>query len=255
MWKGVIDMAEKLCELKKKGGGGGGKQTETVLWTNSAPTSSFASQSVTLSDNINNYDYLKFTIAFSTSVADSSSTIISVSDFKKMTSSASTGHPVGFVGGRYTNIYSRAVYYTDDTTVNFGSNYQQGASTVANTNIIPIQIVGIKNMGGKIDNKTVSGTVSVTAGGISSTIDVGFRPKKLYVYAYISSTGIITCAYDESVSPNAYIRGVLYGANKLDDFVSFGNSNGIASIEDNGFKIYCNLSQLVGTWHYTAIKE
>ena len=53
-------MAEKLCTLRGAGGGGA-KQTETVLWTNSSPTSNFADQNVTLSDSMSNYDYLKFT--------------------------------------------------------------------------------------------------------------------------------------------------------------------------------------------------
>ena len=41
-------------------GGGGGMLEETVLWTNPSPTSDFAAQTVTLSDSISNYDYIKF---------------------------------------------------------------------------------------------------------------------------------------------------------------------------------------------------
>ena len=41
------------------GSGGGGTLKETVLWTNGSPTASFAPQDVTLSDDIDNYDFLK----------------------------------------------------------------------------------------------------------------------------------------------------------------------------------------------------
>ena len=39
---------------------------ETTLWTNSSPTSSFAAQVVTLSDDYTNYDYIKVVYAFAT---------------------------------------------------------------------------------------------------------------------------------------------------------------------------------------------
>lgn len=47
--------------------GGGGAPQETNLWTNPSPNSQFNEQYVTLSDSVDNYDYIKFTFAYSNS--------------------------------------------------------------------------------------------------------------------------------------------------------------------------------------------
>ena len=59
----------------------GKKFDETTLWTNSAPTSSFAAQNVTLSDNLSNYDYFKIKFRLSTTQDTSAMVMDSVSDF------------------------------------------------------------------------------------------------------------------------------------------------------------------------------
>ena len=61
----------------------GGQYTETSLWTNGAPTSSFASQTITLSDSMEKYSYIKFRYRNSTSNAIESNIIVSLFDFKK----------------------------------------------------------------------------------------------------------------------------------------------------------------------------
>lgn len=141
-------MSEKLCTLRTKGGGGGAKYTETSLWTNSAPTSTFAGQDVTLSDDINNYDCLKFTYRVTTSVADLLNYIISVSDFKKSLSGMSPHHCILGLSSNDSGAHTRRVYYKTDTSVTFDSSYQINVVATANTTCIPLSIIGIKNMGG-----------------------------------------------------------------------------------------------------------
>lgn len=55
-------------------GGGGGGQTETTLWTNSAPTSNFNTQDVPLSDDYTNYKSIRIYYRYSTT--DSTETYI-----------------------------------------------------------------------------------------------------------------------------------------------------------------------------------
>ena len=85
-------MAEKLASLKKKGGGGNTPaSTETVLWTNNSPTSTFANQTVTLSDNISDYDYLCFEYRSTTgSSAKTSKVFVKTTDFITAGSGANT---------------------------------------------------------------------------------------------------------------------------------------------------------------------
>lgn len=144
-------MAEKLCELKKKGGGGGSATwVETILWANPSPSSDFATQTVTLSDDINNYDYLKVSYKNSTTyegVNDPYSVLISVSDFKTSATGNSTRHNAFTFGGLYapTNtVWTRFLFYDTDTTAKFGGCTQIGSTGSTNNNAIPLQIVGIK---------------------------------------------------------------------------------------------------------------
>ena len=139
-------MAEKLCTLRTKGGGGGGKQTETVLWTNSAPTSNFADQNVTLSDSMSNYDYLKFTYKKATNNATSTSAVFSVSDVKNFADESVYGQ----LGGESaTDWYmSRYIWYISDTSVRISTAWKLNSVGNNNAYIIPLAIIGIKNMGG-----------------------------------------------------------------------------------------------------------
>ncbi len=122
--------------------------TETTLWTNSSPTSSFDAQTVTLSQSMANFTYLKIKFASSTSYySDSycSSIIVSVTDFKKSTE-AQWKPIVGLV----TKIQSsggnrcRRAFYSSNTQVEFSAANQISGTTTTNTSCIPISIVGMK---------------------------------------------------------------------------------------------------------------
>ena len=161
MWKGVIDMAEKLCELRKKGGGGG-RYNETSLWTNPSPTSDFAGQEVTLSDSIENYKYIKINFAYATSYNTgkcNTSVVFSVDDFKNMTYSTNDRHNIGAlsVQNQSNTAYNRILFYVSNTAVRFGTCYQQGTNTASNANSIPLEILGLNELdhGKRFDETTL----------------------------------------------------------------------------------------------------
>lgn len=142
-------MSEKLCELKKKGGGGGGKVVETVLWTNPSPSSNFSAQTVTLSDSISNYDYIKFVYGLSTSIAGGNSVVIPVSDFKQAVYPQVNNMPIYELGAyNTTTTVVRGVMYASDTTVRFSPANNIAQTGSADNRAIPTAIIGIKNMGG-----------------------------------------------------------------------------------------------------------
>lgn len=143
-------MAEKLCTLRTKGGGGGSATwVETILWANPSPTSDFAAQTVNLSDDMNNYDYLKVSYVNYNAGAgtnDPYNIIIPVSDFKTSRYADSTRHNTFTFGGIYvpTNYcYTRQMVYNTDTSVKFGACTQVGGTNVSGNNSIPLQILGI----------------------------------------------------------------------------------------------------------------
>ena len=135
-------MAEVLASLKKIGGNGE-QYTETVLWTNSSPTSSFADQTITLSDSIDNYSSLGVTFKLSTTEEMSCTIKLSVEDFKKCTNSATILNPASCA--KISNLaYARRFYCASDTTIYFAASYRLNTSGTNNAANIPIQIIGIK---------------------------------------------------------------------------------------------------------------
>ena len=117
------------------------QMTETTLWTNSSPTSSFASQTVTLSQDMDNFSYLKITVRASTTSDKRIGVIISVSDFKNTVTSGQ-GASLGICGGNSGTHARRAVAYTSDTQVWFSNAASSGTSY--NNTAIPVSISGLK---------------------------------------------------------------------------------------------------------------
>ena len=130
--------------------------TETTLWSNSSGTSNFDAQSVTLSDNMSNYDYIGFKYRTSTSINTISTMLVSYEDVYKSRisnlSSASDGTNTIYLGVHYgtnadTNTYAREVYYTGVKTLYFRKTIRGIATGSAGTDIsrcIPLQIIGYK---------------------------------------------------------------------------------------------------------------
>ena len=140
-------MSEKLCTLRTKGGGGG-KYTETSLWTNSASSSTFAAQDVSLSESMANFDFLKIKVAPNTTSTSGQvfTDIIIVSELQRTQSATQEGVRDRFILGlaRVTYDYERSYYYVSNTSIHFNVAVQSGTSTTANGRIIPLEIVGCK---------------------------------------------------------------------------------------------------------------
>ena len=121
------------------GGGGGEKLVETVLWTNSSPTSDFAAQDVTLSDAISNYTSLKFLFRYSTSITTENFIITTVDNIK--------ARMVGIVSmATSTSVpRSRQMQYVNDTSFHFSPciPVREAQSSLVNGELIPIKIIGI----------------------------------------------------------------------------------------------------------------
>ena len=119
---------------------------ETVLWTNPAPTSAFASQTVTLSDDINNYDYLKFILRRYTTDAREAEVIFSVAKFKEYYTA--NGNFTGAVRAYYLSstgsVLDRGIVYNSDTSIKFGDSTQIGGTSVDNATLLPQKIIGVK---------------------------------------------------------------------------------------------------------------
>lgn len=139
-------MAEKLCTLRTKGGGGQ-KYTETSLWTNSAPTSDFAGQTVTLSDNISNYKYIAIKFKAAKALTDTIKTIVSIEDLAKLVGGANSLQVrLGGVNNNASYSYSRSFYKASDTTISISGAYASNTQASANSMAIPLEILGLNEL-------------------------------------------------------------------------------------------------------------
>lgn len=128
-----------------------GTLEKTVLWTNSNPTSNFAEQNVTLSDNINNYRFICWKIKRNTTL-ESYFTTCSPMEYFENTPKKAGGFYMT-VGGLDVANVNGAVYYrsirrvVDSTIYNqlfIGSAKNGTNAVVSNASLIPIEIVGVK---------------------------------------------------------------------------------------------------------------
>ena len=140
-----MSMSEKLCTLRTKGGGGG-KYTETSLWTNSSPTSDFATQNVTLSDSIDNYKYIKIVWKAYKSATTTSSVIVLVNDFKSFNYVAN--YTVGSLASNNSSNqpYARRYVYVSDTVIGFHDALRIYAAATSNDMAIPLEILGLNEL-------------------------------------------------------------------------------------------------------------
>lgn len=119
-------------------GGGSGQMVETVLWTNPNPSAStgFAAQSASLSDDINNYEWIAVEYGrMHNALTDKNKVYWKVSDFKTFISTANRK-----CGGLTLVNNIRTFYYDNDTQAHFGANLSGGTAT--NTLNIPLYIYG-----------------------------------------------------------------------------------------------------------------
>lgn len=218
-------MAEKLCELRKKGGGGGAEQVETVLWTNPSPSSTFAAQTVTLSESIDNFDYIAISYCQSTSYPIPSKIIYSVSDFKKSIQTATNDPIVGLCVSDTSNSYGRKAYYVNSTTIGFTLGYRWNSAYSTNNAANPISIIGIKAPFVRATyNHYYKGYFTSSV----QSVDLGFVPRYVIVYnsfkTSVSSGTSNIREYDAEVSTTQYyFQGA--GTNEMRNIGTIGSSS------------------------------
>ena len=119
---------------------------ETTLWTNSAPTTAYTGGTVSLSEDIDNFDFLKITYRFNVSVSTENEIYIPISLFKLSVQSTSTNHNICTLGlqDSSNNFYVRNVFYASDTSVTFTTCYKENGSGNTGNGAIPLTIVGCK---------------------------------------------------------------------------------------------------------------
>lgn len=133
-------MAEKLAELRKKGGG---KAKETVLWTNSSPTSNLDAGNLGLSAPMTDFDFIRVYFRVSTSVSTSNYVDFPVSLVESASTSSNTIQATicARVGSTQ---YARSMRYQSNTTLYFPRANAINQQSESQANIIPTQISGIK---------------------------------------------------------------------------------------------------------------
>ena len=122
-------------------GVGGGKELEYLLWTNPSPTASFGAQTITLSDDPDNYKKLRIYYR----VWDNTNRPF-YADFEIDTyafSDADTGrYALAYLE---TNNYCRFCYHnnSDHTKLNWTANTRIGASGTQNNRLVPLFVSGV----------------------------------------------------------------------------------------------------------------
>lgn len=130
--------------------GGSGTLQETVLWTNPSPTSAISGVTITLSDDMDNYDYLKVKISASKDTSTEPLSIISylvpVEDVKKSVygSSAQPHSIIGLVASSASSTYyCSRLTYTDNTTLGISGARNIVSGATSNNFCIPLEISGV----------------------------------------------------------------------------------------------------------------
>ena len=117
--------------------------SEKVLWTNSVLDNEFSGQTVTLSETIRNYDYVRAYFRATRSINQTFSILFPVNEFIYANSQTNTFKPsVDF--NLNTGRYDRCLMYVSDTSINISNSYQVNHETTNNNVLIPIQITGVK---------------------------------------------------------------------------------------------------------------
>ena len=116
----------------------------TSLWTNNSPTSSFAGQTVTLSQDIDNFAYIGIRCkAGTSSSSETNETMVSVADLKKSTSGNSKARLAVGASNSSGTLYVRGIAYSSDTKITFGDAYRLNNNAgTSNSVCIPTSVVG-----------------------------------------------------------------------------------------------------------------
>lgn len=122
--------------------------SETTLWTNSSPTSDQASSTATLSQSIENFDYIALEYKAHKSQTTTMRAIYSVADVKKCTGTSKALRMV--IGTNDTDTsgsgsFTRVISYGSNTSITIGDAWRYGSTTTSKTNAMAI-LVYIKGL-------------------------------------------------------------------------------------------------------------
>ena len=228
-------MSEKLCTLRTKGGGG--KQTETVLWQNSAPTSNLPSsgytQEVTLSDDMTNYDYIKVTFRASTTNSTSMSVLVSSSDIAAVVNGSNTVSVPAMATSLTSNWgSSRKFTFSAVNKINFYTSFKYNENGNSGAYLVPTSVIGIKTFGGKEQGSDWA-TVSVASTG-TSNVCTG--------YAVASNSNKFTASYTNGSASGTItvLEAGLYDY----AFTKANRGTGTASISIGGQSYYTGKGEI-----------
>ena len=129
---------------------GGGSFNPVTLWTNPSPTSDFdpsntSQNPITLSQSIENFEYIKVTYRLSTSDSQEMSIICSINDLKKSLLDSTT-HVLVLIGGYNVanEAYARYVGYVSNTSLRFTYAFRIYGSATSTSYLIPTKVEGLK---------------------------------------------------------------------------------------------------------------
>lgn len=132
--------------------GGGGALSETVLWTNTSPTSSFSNLTIDLDSSLDNgYKYIKIVYRVSTTNSKEYEILIDAQAFLSNGSLTAAGNYTGCIGTMKPSGSSYVLMdrgfrkpSTSDTGMIFSHCYVLGATTLDDNYTIPTKIIGLK---------------------------------------------------------------------------------------------------------------
>jgi len=122
----------------------GGGSAPVVLWENQSPSASFAAQTITLSDDVENYDYIGVIFAYGSSSANARKYFLPM---VMIPTNGAMGATICLSTYRnyrrnITNVSGKSVTFDDGT---YYATYGTNTATTGNTYIIPRLIIGFKN--------------------------------------------------------------------------------------------------------------
>lgn len=119
-----------------------GHWNETVLWTNPSPSANFAAQTVTLSDNIDNYDLIGINWCYAQGINSPMCIMVTTDDLKKTGNGTnSQAIALGLISSASSD-GRRSAYYASNTSIGFRNCITN--TTTTNNGCIPTSIIGIK---------------------------------------------------------------------------------------------------------------
>lgn len=127
------------CFLAKSGGV---SMKETLLWTNSNPTSNFEESTIALNEPYTNFKFIKIEYRVSTSDGTSISAIFSKEDVAKSTTANNT--PVIGLCSRTSAPFARMVYQISTNQIKFSRCKNLDNASADASKVIPTNIYGIK---------------------------------------------------------------------------------------------------------------